>query len=239
MNRRERGLDAIAGVVFDAVGTLIRPEPSVAEAYTASARRQGIELDVGSVKARFQTHFHSDRVDGPEGFLSTDESTEWRRWRRIVSKVLPEIPDPDLAFEELWVHFGRPEMWRTFPDVVATLQGLRELGLEVWIGSNFDSRLRPVVAGLPELADLVPRLLISSEVGYRKPHPKFFQAACDRMGLPPEQVVCVGDDLENDVLGARRAGLEGVHLVRGGHAAIDPQVVTDLTELIGLGAVQA
>jgi putative hydrolase of the HAD superfamily len=225
--------------VFDAVGTLIRPEPSVAEAYTAAARRQGIELDIGSVKARFQTHFHSDRVDGPDGFLSTDEATEWRRWRQIVSKVLPEIPDPDLAFEELWVHFGQPAMWRPFPDVVATLQGLRELGLEVWIGSNFDSRLRPVVEGLPELADLVPRVVVSSEVGYRKPHPKFFQAVCDRMGLPPEQILCVGDDLENDVLGARRAGLEGVHLVRGEQAAVGTWVVTDLTELIGLGAVQA
>lgn len=235
----ERGWDAIAGVVFDAVGTLIKPEPSVAEAYTAAARRQGIELEVGSVKTRFQTHFHSDRVDGPAGFLSTDEATEHRRWRGIVSKVLPEIPDPDLAFEELWVHFGRPEMWKVFPDVAVTLQGLRDLGLEVWVGSNFDSRLRPVVAGFPELVDLVPRLVISSEVGYRKPHPMFFRAACDRMGLRPEQVLCVGDDVENDVLGAQRAGLEGLYLDRGERGGGKLPAVRDLTELIGLGAVQA
>jgi putative hydrolase of the HAD superfamily len=235
----ECGWDSIAGVLFDAVGTLIRPEPSVAEAYTAAARRQGIELDIPSVKSRFQLHFHSDRVDGPQGLLSTDEATERKRWRGIVSKVLPEIPEPDRVFEELWLHFGRPEMWRVFPDVAATIQALQDAGLEVWIGSNFDSRLRPVVAGHPELTGLLPRLIISSEVGYRKPHPQFFRTACERMELHPGQVLCVGDDLENDVHGARRAGLSGMYLDRGRRGGGDLPTVRDLTALIGLGAVQA
>ena len=231
--------DAIAGVVFDAVGTLIRPEPSVAEAYTAAARRQGVELDVHAVKSRFQHHFHSDRVDGPNGLLSTDEETERRRWRGIVSKVMPEISDPDRVFEELWIHFGRPEMWRVFPDVAATLRSLQDAGLEVWIGSNFDSRLRLVAAGHPELQSLRERLVISSEVGYRKPHPQFFRAACDRMGLRPQQVLCVGDDVENDVIGAQRAGLEGLFLDRVGREPSKLPTVRSLSELIGLGAVRA
>lgn len=235
----ECGWDSVAGVLFDAVGTLIRPEPSVAEAYTAAARRQGVELDVPSVKSRFQFHFHSDRVDGPQGLLSTDEATEQKRWRGIVSKVLPEIADPDRVFEELWLHFGKPEMWRVFPDVAATIQALQDAGLEVWIGSNFDSRLRPVVAGHPELAGLLPRLIISSEVGYRKPHPQFFRTACERMRLRPRQVLCVGDDLENDIHGARRAGLSGMYLDRGRRGGGDLPTVCELTELIGLGAVQA
>lgn len=235
----ERRWEAIAGVVFDAVGTLVRPEPSVAEAYTTAARRQGIELDTGVVKARFQKHFHSDRVDGPRGPLSTDEATEHRRWREIVSRVLPEIPDPDRAFEELWVHFGCPEMWRTFPDVAVTLRGLLDAGLEVWIGSNFDSRLRSVVDGLPELGELTSRIIVSSEVGYRKPHPLFFRAVCDRMGLRPEQVLCVGDDLENDVLGARRAGLEGLYLDRSERSDEGIPSVRDLTALLDLGVVRA
>ena len=37
----------IAGIVLDAVGTLIKPVPSVAEAYTEAARRQGVELESG------------------------------------------------------------------------------------------------------------------------------------------------------------------------------------------------
>ena len=80
------------------------------------------------------------------------------------------------------------------------------MGVSVCVGSNFDARLRGVVQGLPELDSCVDSLVISSEVGYRKPHPSFFRAACDHLGLPPERVLCVGDDLENDVRGADPRG---------------------------------
>ena len=53
-----------------------------------------------------------------QGVLSTDEATERRRWRMIVTGVLPEVAEPDRAFDELWDHFGRP-------DVVAVLSGRR------------------------------------------------------------------------------------------------------------------
>jgi putative hydrolase of the HAD superfamily len=87
------------------------------------------------------------------------------------------------------------------------------------IGSNFDARLRPVVAGLPELAPIAHELVISSEVGYRKPHPGFYRAACDRLGLPPGRVLAVGDDVTNDLEGPRRAGLAAILIDREGSSA--------------------
>ena len=111
--------NGIRGIVFDAVGTLIKPVPSVAEAYTAAARRQGVVLDPEEVKARFHVHFQSDKVHAEQGVLSTDEATERRRWRMIVTGVLPEVAEPDRAFDELWDHFGRPDSWRCYPDVAA------------------------------------------------------------------------------------------------------------------------
>ena len=204
----------IEGIVFDAVGTLIQPEPSVASAYTEAARRQGIELDREEVRARFRVHFQSDGVHAGQGTFSTDEATERRRWRQIVAGVLPELPDPDRAFEELWDHFSDPASWRCFPDVAPAIRALKEQGVSLCVGSNFDGRLRGVVRGLPELSTCLDSLVISSEVGYRKPHPEFFRAACDHLGLPPDRVICIGDDVENDVLGAIRAGLSGLLLDR-------------------------
>jgi putative hydrolase of the HAD superfamily len=204
----------ISGIVFDAVGTLIQPEPSVSLAYVQAARQQGISLEADEVRARFYRHFQTDEVHADQGILSTDEPTERRRWRKIVAGVLPEVPDLDRAFDELWDHFSRPESWRCFPDVVPMLRAVSEMDVSVCVGSNFDCRLRGVVEGLPELAPWSDLLVISSEVGYRKPHPSFFRAACDRLGLPPHAVLCVGDDLENDVRGAMRAGLSGLLLDR-------------------------
>ena len=149
-------------------------------------------LDPEEVKARFQVHFQSDKVHAEQGVLSTDEATERRRWRMIVTGVLPEVAEPDRAFDELWDHFSRPDSWRCYPDVVPVLDSLAEQGISVCVGSNFDGRLRGVVKGLPELRDRTESLVISSEVGFRKPHPSFFHAACAQLGLPPAKCIVRG-----------------------------------------------
>jgi len=67
-----------------------------------------------------------------------------------------------------------------------------------------------------------------------KPAPEFFTRALETLGVPPEDAVMVGDDLEFDVGGAQRAGLRGV-LVRTGkfreeelaRSAITPDLVLD------------
>jgi putative hydrolase of the HAD superfamily len=223
--------NGIEGIVIDAVGTLIEPRPRVADVYVEAARRQGVEVDRAEVRARFDRHFRNDEVDEIRGPMVTDESIELRRWRRIVAAVLPEIPDPDRGFAELWAHFARPESWRCFDDVAPALRALCASRIPVRIGSNFDSRLRNVVAGLPEIAALRDGLIISSEVGYRKPHPAFFEAVCASLGLPASRVLCVGDDLENDVLGARKSGLKGVLLDRSKPPAGDVPHVTNLIAL--------
>jgi putative hydrolase of the HAD superfamily len=206
----------IEGLILDAVNTLIEPSPPVPLVYAEAARRQGLDLDAGEVKRRFERSFRVDESDERGGLLATDEATEHRRWRRIVADVLPDLPDPERAFAELWSHFGSASAWRMFADVGPAIVALREAGLNLIIASNFDSRLRTVVRGLPDLVAEEARLVISSEIGLRKPHPDFYRAACERLGLPPDRVLCVGDDVENDVLGPGRAGLRAILVDRKG-----------------------
>jgi len=225
------GWGGIEGIVLDAVGTLIEPVPSVAHAYASAAARQGLLVDVTEVQSRFRQHFRNDEVDDQIGPMATDEGIEYRRWRRIVANVLPDLPDLDRGFAELWDHFGRPEAWRCFPDVGPGLTALRDAGIPVRIASNFDGRLRAVARGLPDLAGFDEPLVISSEVGHRKPHPAFYAAACASLDLPPGRVLCVGDDPENDVRGADRAGLLGVLLDRDRRRPADLAWLPDLLAL--------
>src|SRR5262249_33944598 len=161
-------------------------------------RRQGVVLDRSEVRARFRCCFEEDESDERLGPLATSEAIESRRWHRIVGNVLPELPDRERAFAELWEHFARPNAWRCFPAVGPAVRALAAAGVPARIASNFDRRLRGVVAGLPELDPLRDALVISSEVGYRKPHPWFYQDACASLGLPTGRVLFVGDDPEND-----------------------------------------
>ena len=54
------------------------------------------------------------------------------------------------------------------------------------------------------------------EHGRAKPDPSIFHAACERLGVPPDEVLHVGDDIEMDVLGAHRAGLRACWINRAG-----------------------
>jgi FMN hydrolase / 5-amino-6-(5-phospho-D-ribitylamino)uracil phosphatase len=53
------------------------------------------------------------------------------------------------------------------------------------------------------------------EHGVAKPAASIFHAACTQLGLPPAQVLHVGDDVELDVVGAARAGLRTCWINRG------------------------
>ena len=87
---------------------------------------------------------------------------------------------------------------------------LESAGYTVFVASNFDSRLRLVLRGQDELAGWADTAVISSEIGWRKPHPNFYKITCKRMGLDPSLVLCVGDDVENDAIGPRKVGLSAV-----------------------------
>src|SRR4051794_39072794 len=98
--RRDSVWDGIGGIVLDAVGTLIEPQPAVAVVYSAAALRQGVCLDPTVVRDRFHEWLRDDERNESHGSLVTDESGEVQRWRRIVENVLPGLPDAGRAFQE-------------------------------------------------------------------------------------------------------------------------------------------
>ncbi len=57
---------------------------------------------------------------------------------------------------------------------------------------------------------LFDTVVISGEVGLRKPDPAIYRPAAERLGLPPDQVVFV-DDLAPNVRAAAAVGMVGVH----------------------------
>ncbi len=223
-----------SAVLFDAVGTLIHPEPSVAAAYHAAGLRHGSKLGLDEVNARFRAAFAAEEaIDAVSGMLRTDEARELRRWRAIVSTTLSDVPAErhDRLFDDLWQHFARPSSWRAFDDAVPTIERLQAQGIVVAVGSNFDERLLPIVA---ELLPSVPaeRVFPSSLVGRRKPSAEFFEHCLTRLGLADRrQLLIVGDDADNDVLGPRALGFSSLFLDRRNRTPDLAPRVTTLQEL--------
>ena len=53
-------------------------------------------------------------------------------------------------------------------------------------------------------------IVISGEVGWRKPHKRIFEIALFKLGVRPEEAVHIGNSPEEDVLGARSAGMRAI-----------------------------
>ena len=64
------------------------------------------------------------------------------------------------------------------------------------------------------LSERIQSLMISGEIGVRKPNIEIFHVACERAGVSPKEAVFVGDTVENDIVGANRAGMTSILIDR-------------------------
>lgn len=200
-------LPEVRAVVFDVVGTLVEPHPSVAVAYQRVAARHGVERGVVEIDGLFRTAWRKQEVidAGAATPFATDRIRERDRWRGIVLDVFPDVPAAPAIFDELWEHFGCPSAWRPTRHGPALVQQAIDAGLTVALASNFDERLL-AIAGHVEPLSLVPHVFASSELGWRKPAAEFFRAVEKRLGFGPTELLLVGDDPELDLAAGRRAG---------------------------------
>ncbi len=87
-------------------------------------------------------------------------------WYKVVAASV-QNDCPQLA-EDLYRFYERPEAWRLADGAVRALQRMRAAGYRTACVSNFDTRLRPLLAamGVDHLFDAI---VISAEVGVEKP----------------------------------------------------------------------
>jgi putative hydrolase of the HAD superfamily len=207
-------------ILFDAVGTLIYPQPPVGEAYAAVASWHGIHVSPAEIDQRFRVAFQrQEAVDAARG-QRTDEARERDRWRQIVAEVFADQLHPEAPFPDLWNHFAQPAHWAAYPDAQQTLRRLAARGLRLAIASNFDGRLRDLVAGLPALAP-IQEVFISSELGWKKPALAFYRAILDRLAVAPAAVLVIGDDARRDAEAPRALGMTAALIQRHAGETLD------------------
>lgn len=104
-----------------------------------------------------------------------------------------------------------------YPGVPETLTSLKRKGLRLGIVSNaprIQAWTRLAGLGLHKVFDVV---ITAEDVGEAKPGQLPFRAALKELGLPPEQVLMIGDDPKDDIAPARALGIQTV-LTRTGIA---------------------
>lgn len=205
--------DNIKIVLFDAVGTIIFPKPEISQAYFDIGSRYLEELDQQQVLSRFQRVFSSVFSAENARMPVTEESTVLA-WRKVVEGTFPECEEASgELFQALWEHFASSESWGIYEDVAACFERLLNRGLVLGIASNFDSRLEKIVMQHPVLSQ-VQYVFHSAQLGWNKPASGFCDGIAQRLQMSADQIVLVGDRLDNDIQPALEAGWQGIWIDR-------------------------
>jgi putative hydrolase of the HAD superfamily len=210
-------LHSIRAVTFDVGGTLIEPWPSVGHVYAEVAARHGWRgLSVPMLNRRF-----AEAWGALKSFNYT--RSEWAAVVEATFRGVIEGPPSRALFDDLYARFGRREAWRIFDDVVPTLETLAARGLRLGVISNWDERLRPLLRRL-KLLEYFDTIVVSCEAGAAKPSGEIFALAAEKLALPREKILHVGDSPALDTRGARAARLQAVLLRRGVNRAAAGQI---------------
>lgn len=135
--------------------------------------------------------------------VSLGQISEAAYFYGAVGEVAPLLPQ---ALEVL--RYGCFALEPLRPGMVDLLQALARryrLGLV----SNASPSLRHQLIRWPHVLGLFEVVLISAEVGLRKPDPRIYRLALRRLQLAPEEALFV-DDKARNVEGARAVGMEGI-----------------------------
>jgi HAD superfamily hydrolase (TIGR01549 family) len=146
------------------------------------------------------------------------EVTAHDRFRMLVRRLgIDDGPTADAILQA-----GMPEQMRQlrlameFPEENrAALDALRAR-YRLAVLSNFDHG--PAVEGVLAdfgIHDRFEVIVVSADVGWRKPHPEIFRDTLRRMDVDAQRAIFVGDTPEADVLGPHGVGMDTVWIDRG------------------------
>ena len=218
-----------AVILLDALGTLVALEPPAPRLRAELAKRFGLEVSEAQAAQAIGAEIAYYRAHLDEGRDPASLRALRGRCAEILRSALPDADTigPEAMLETLLASLR----FTAYADARPALQAARARGQRLVVVSNWDLSLHDVLRALG-LEPLLDGILTSAEIGARKPAPAMFDRALALAGASPAQAIHVGDSLEEDVAGARAAGIEPVLVRRnGGDPAPDVRTIASLAEL--------
>jgi len=206
----------IQAIAFDANGTLVRilTDEGMEQIFRSAAHflsYQGIDLRRYQVRDLYFGIMQEQLRTSPEEHPEFDAVGIWRT---IIDEHKTEFTRT-LAVEKLeQMPWFLTEMSRgisrcrlqLYPYAREVLDILRERYPLALVTDAQTAYARGELHNVG-LLDYFEPIVVSGDHGYRKPDPRLFQLALDRMSVAPQNALYVGNDMYRDIFGAREVGM--------------------------------
>ena len=138
-----------------------------------------------------------------------------KAWLEVLTKLnIPGKMAEEKAEDMLLVFrlFTRKQK-HLFPNVKKELETLKAQGMKLLLLSNAQTCF--IYNELPEeIRLLFDEIMISENMGIKKPSEELFHLAFERLGIEPEEAVFVGDSAEDDMIPSGKLGCHCVMIGR-------------------------
>ncbi|MEU8245662.1 HAD family hydrolase [Nonomuraea sp. NPDC048916] len=201
------------GILFDLDGTLLDHRAAANTAITAwmSGRAPGhprLDEAAGVWTALEEPHLAAWQ----RGECSWEDQRR-RRIREFCLEIEITVPgDLDAAFAAFVEHYRRG--WVAYPDAARAVAALD--GFRLGVLTNGTQEMQEAKVRAIGLGGLVGPVLTGEVLGSFKPLAASYTGAAAALGLAPEEVLLVGDDVDKDVTGPAVTGMRSVWLDRHG-----------------------
>ena len=223
----------ISTVFFDSSGTLVSGDldvPACRESVARYLRSRGFRVSTERYAMACEAGLHELRIRRKVGREITYED-----FMRTILRDLG-ISDKAPIKEIEQIEFDHYH-WIPVPHVRKVLSELsNSYRLAIISNGMADSAIH--ILKERKLLSLFETVVLSRDVGYRKPHPAIFNHALRELGVSAGESVFVGDNATADVLGARNVGMNAILISRG--KEVPPEgfiddpflyLATDITEV--------
>ncbi|MBE3135012.1 MAG: HAD-IIIA family hydrolase [Acidobacteria bacterium] len=203
-------------VCFDVDFTLIYPGPVFhGEGYRRFGARHGLAVD----PAAFGRAVAAASALLDEGQDHAFDAGLFIGYiRRIIEHMGGAGPGLEACALEIYEEWAANQHFSLYDDVAPVLAGLARSGYRLGLISNTHRCLTSFQEHF-DLNGLITAAISSSEHGYNKPHPSIFRTALRLLQVPADEAVMVGDNMKQDIEGARAVGMRAVLVCRSGTPA--------------------
>lgn len=189
----------IKAIFFDVANTLLH-KPALMVNIQAVFKKYGHEIEISHIQ-----HTHQQLT---EEVVFPDETTQefYNGFNAKLCESLHVEAKPSLVQNIYEVSRGLD--WRKFED----LDIIEQLPHPIGIASNWDKSLRVKLKAF--FTHEFKWMLISEELGVKKPQPEFFSKMFEISDYEANEIMFIGDSMRLDIIPAKKAGIDAVLLDR-------------------------
>ncbi len=210
-------MSKIRAVIFDCYSTLIdiKTDEEKGEVFhylSLYLQYYGVKMNAKSLRSALKSERESYPYSKEELYPETDIEIIFRNVLKNEGLDNPFLAESGC---KLFRVLSR-EHFQLFPDSLSVLEEMRQKRYQLAVISDAQKVFCFEESEMLGLSPFFSRFIVSTQLGFRKPDPRFFMVACTLLDVLPTEAIYIGNDPRTDVGGAKGAGMRAILLDRTG-----------------------